>query len=305
MKSKLNVDDKKCAPSKIYNNGSCFDEHSLKQIANNYNNINEKKIDVSLSKQELVKNLEEKLSNKCSDQVCWLRLDFVKKIDNDDLYENTFRPVGPANKYDWLSTTHINDVIKQYHYVHNEFLFLGAVPYDFDDLHVLGISNLNFNELEMNKKTKIGIVFNLDEHYKNGSHWVSLFADLNKNQIYYFDSVGKKPKKRIKKFVNRIFKYLYNKKYNKKLHINNLINALNNGSTKENSEPILKNIHDGNFDIRYNHIQHQFKGSECGVYSINFIVRLVGGETFDDVINNITKDDAMNENRKIYFINKS
>jgi hypothetical protein len=65
----------------------------------------------------------------------------------------------------------------------------------------------------------------------------------------------------------------------------------------------INNLIGGGFDIRYNHIQHQFNNSECGVYSINFIIRLVGGESFDSVINNITKDEEMNANRKIYFRN--
>jgi hypothetical protein len=55
------------------------------------------------------------------------------------------------------------------------------------------------------------------------------------------------------------------------------------------------------FDVRYNKIQHQFKNSECGVYSMNFIIRILEGDTFDDIINNITNDDKMNENRNIYF----
>jgi Ulp1 family protease len=56
-------------------------------------------------------------------------------------------------------------------------------------------------------------------------------------------------------------------------------------------------------DMRWNKVQHQRKGSECGVYSINFITRLASGESFDSVINNITKDEQMNANRKIYFRN--
>ena len=56
-------------------------------------------------------------------------------------------------------------------------------------------------------------------------------------------------------------------------------------------------------DIKYNQIQHQFEDTECGVYSINFIVRLVGGETFTDITNNIKNDDFMNNCRKSYFKN--
>ena len=59
----------------------------------------------------------------------------------------------------------------------------------------------------------------------------------------------------------------------------------------------------GGFDIRYNNIQHQFENSECGVYSINFIVRLLQGEKFNDIINNVTTDGKMNQFRKEYFRN--
>jgi Ulp1 family protease len=54
-------------------------------------------------------------------------------------------------------------------------------------------------------------------------------------------------------------------------------------------------------DIQHNKIRHQQKGSECGVYSINFILRLLKGETFDEITNNITLDEEVNKCRKVYF----
>ena len=35
-------------------------------------------------------------------------------------------------------------------------------------------------------------------------------------------------------------------------------------------------------NVEYNRNRHQFKNSECGVYSINFILRLLEGESFED-----------------------
>jgi hypothetical protein len=75
-------------------------------------------------------------------------------------------------------------LVQQHQKIHKDFLFLGAVPLDFDDLPVLGISNLNFEDLEKQGKSKIGLVINLDEHWKDGSHWVGLFSDFKSNQIY-------------------------------------------------------------------------------------------------------------------------
>ena len=303
--------NKKCAPNKIYKDGSCMSIESLIKIAQKWNIKNKDKINIIEDKQYLVNELDSKLQNKCSNQLCWLRLDLVKELeDNDDLLNNTFRPLGPNGKYDWLSTTDIDNVIAQYQEKYPEFLFLGAVPYDFEDLKFLGLSNLNFKELEEENKYKIGMVINLDEHYKGGSHWVALYTNLLTNQIYFFDSVGKKPRKRIKKFINKIIKYLYYKKYNKKLSIQFIYEKLKNYNKLSNSDHKhffntnieIQNLIN-NFDIRHNHIQHQFKDSECGVYSIYFITKLVSDIPFDTVINTIILDDEMNKYRKKYFVN--
>ena len=45
------------------------------------------------------------------------------------------------------------------------------------------------------------MVINLDTHDKGGSHWVGLYTDLLKKQIYFFDSYGHKPEKEIKNFM--------------------------------------------------------------------------------------------------------
>ena len=53
-------------------------------------------------------------------------------------------------------------------------------------------------------KKKIGIIFNLDPHYKQGSLWVALFIDTNKKETYYFDSYGEKLPKQVKKFIDMV-----------------------------------------------------------------------------------------------------
>jgi len=294
--------DEKCAPSKTFKDGSCLSLKSLKEIGENYNKKNQDKIKISDDKNDLVEQLEKKLAKTCDNQTCWLRLDVVQGIENEkikeEIEENTFRPEGPKKKYEWLSTTDINSVIAQYQEKYKNFLFLGAVPADFEDLPVLGISNLNFEELEKEGKTKIGLVINLDDHTQGGSHWVGLFTDLQKNQIYYFDSFAKKPSNKTRKFINRILKYLYKKEYDKPIKINKLLNVLKGKNQDSKLATELKN-----FDIRYNTVQHQLNNSECGVYSTNFIIRSVAGESFDEITQNINRDDKMNKCRGVYFRN--
>ena len=290
--------DTKCAPSKIYKDGSCFTLKSLKKIVESFNLKNpNSKISITDNKEKLVEELEKKLSNKCSEQTCWLRMDFVQALKDEEIENNTFRPEGPDKKNEWLSTSDINNVVQQYQDKFKNFLFLGAVPADFEEIPILGIKDLDLDDVAKNGKTKIGMVINLDEHWKSGSHWVALYTDLDKGQIYYFDSFAKKPYKRTRKFINRIVKYLYRNKYRKDIKINNVIQKLKGG----NNNKVLDEFKP--FDIKYNTIQHQFNNSECGVYSINFVVRLVSGESFDEITENITKDDEMNKCRGSYFRN--
>jgi len=297
----------KCAPSKIYEDNSCFTLDTLKIIANKYNEQNKKNlINITDNKKELVEQLNNRFSNVCDNQMCWLKLDIIKKLNNEEINNNTFRTIGPSKKYDWLNTTNINDVISQYHDVYKDFIFLGAVPNDFESIPILGLSDVNFDDFIKNGKTKIGLVINLDTSHQAGSHWVALYTDLINNKLYFFDSVGKKPGKRIKEFNNKIVNYMYSKKYNKQLEIGDILNTIkkmNKNDTNLNKYNKIINNKLKGFDIRYNNIQHQQENSECGVYSINFILRIVKGESFDDIINNITTDEEVNVCRKVYFRN--
>ena len=124
--TKFKTDDKICGPTKEYKDGSCFDYESLVKIAETFNKKSLKKIKIPDNKKDLVKILDEKMKQKCDDQVCWLKQSFVKEIINDNLV-NTFRPKGPEQKNAWLSTTNIDDVINQYHEKYPNFIYLGLI----------------------------------------------------------------------------------------------------------------------------------------------------------------------------------
>ena len=167
------------------------------------------------------------------------------------------------------------------------------MPIDFDDLPFLGIKNIDFNELYKEKK-KLGFVFNLDEHWKSGSHWVALYSDLEKNQVYYFDSYGQRPEKRIRNLVKRISTWC---------HQHNVCNdTCSSNNTSESY--MLKNEQnkiEKSINVRYNQNRHQYKNSECGVYSLNFILRLLNGNTFDEITQTKVLDNQINECRDVYF----
>lgn len=294
-------EDSKCAPHLEYDNVSCITPDNLKFILNLVNkkkNYSDKK---KYDKKELVNKLNEKFNKSCSDQICWID----KLIENEDdelvkeklnnIIKDSFRPEGPNRGNQWLSTTDIDEVIKQYQEVYKDFIYLGTVPTDFEKLP-LGISDIDFDKLKKDNINKIAMVINLDKHDQSGSHWVALYANLKDNKIYFFDSFGKPPNKEIRNFNKKILQFLYKNKYNEDINSTNIKKA-------KNYNTIIKNLIK-NFDIRYNQIQHQQENSECGVYSTNFILRLLKGETFDDITKNITDDNEINKCRDVYFREK-
>ena len=71
------------------------------------------------------------------------------------------------------------------------------------------------------------------------------------------------------------------------------MNRIDNQLTK--IHPKKKTIMD------YNHIRHQYKNSECGVYSMMFIINMLENNDFTKNTSNIILDDEMNQNRnKLY-----
>jgi len=284
IKSK-NMKDYKCSPAKRFQDGSCIPLPALIEMAIAYNKTNDKKIILNNKletlnpkkyKMYLIKQFNRNLERICDNQRCWLKQDFVKLIDKkikEDLEKNTFRPPGPQGTFTWLNTFDINQVMEQYEYKYPEFKFLGAVPADFEEISYYGIKDLDFDTLINKNKTKIGVILNLDEHDKPGSHWVGLYADIKNGIVYFSDSYGENPKEPFRKFMRKISRYAKNK----------------------------FNIPEKDLIVDHNKKRHQFGNSECGMFSLNFIIRLLNGEDFDTLFDKPINDKKVNACRKVYF----
>jgi hypothetical protein len=281
-----NKDDFKCAPHLTFENGSCLSLKTLIKLTdafnthcnenNNINNVIKIYDAIELLypdeyKRYLLFELGKRFKTNQHDWIKHKCTQFMDDEEKEQLDNNTFRPDGPQGKFDWLSTFDINDALEQYQIKYNDFIFLGAVPIDFAELDNLPFKTLNFNDLYVNGKKRVGVIFNLDDSTQSGSHWVSLFADLEKGQVYFSDSYSGPPSNRIVTFIRKIEQYLKNER------------------------------HIANPDIRYNKTRHQKGNSECGVYSINFILRLLKGKTFDHITRKRTSDNKVNKCRMIYF----
>ena len=279
--------DCNCAPGKKYDETSCFSLEDLVDIVKAYNkhyklNGSDKHIELSWEKsndkrkykKHLVDELTKALEDICSDQMCWLKQKFMTKLDKkrfDDITKNTFRPKTPQGKFKWLNTINLDDVMKQYEEMYKDFKYLGTVPMDFDHIEKkYNLSNINYKKMIDEGITKYGSVINFDNHDEDGSHWVGIFVNFSTGEISYFDSYGDEVPPKINDYMNNMVA-LYKKLCKK---------------------DAVKKVNDQ---------RHQYKNSECGVYSINFILKSLSGKDMDDIFNNIVDDDNINLCRSVYF----
>lgn len=271
-----------CSPA-FEGSFTCFSKKALVNIINSWNETNKSK-KIQFNKNETKKILWNKLNDKfksrCDDELCWIKQDFIK--NETYLKLKYFKPLMPKQwKNDintWLNTFDIAKVMKQYENKYKDFYFIGPVPIDFDAEISPGmcvideLCKIDIKSLINKKKTKLGVIFNMDKHNQQGSHWVSFFTDFDKEQIYYFDSYGYQEPHEIKILIDRL---------------------------KEQGKALNKNM-----EYFYNNNRHQYKNSECGVYSIHFILKLLENKPYSELFNNIIDDDTMQENRRKYFNDK-
>ena len=278
--------DTRCAPGLVYEAGSCARLAVLNELASAYNNTTHEANHIKLShttemlnpqkyKLYLVTELHNRLGDICTTQKCWGRQNFVQYMDakaRDEFIKYTHRPKSPEGKFEWLNTYDINNIMAQYEIKYIDFKFFGAVPMDFAELPSLEISKVDYDKYYKNGKTKLGVIFNLDNHDDPGSHWTAMFTDFEKGCIFYFDSYGIKPESRVRALMRQQTKFMESKGIS---------------------------IHEIRID--YNKVQHQKEDSECGVYSVNFLIRQARGDDFDKLCTNPIPDKQINKCRRVYF----
>lgn len=262
-----------CSPH--INGKICYSKNDLIYIARLYNKYTNNRIKYSnMKKHELYDNLNFGFQKLCNNELCWIEQRFIPK----HFYKKTvhkFKPKMPKSWFkninEWLSTLEIEDVLNQYQKKYKKFKFMGAVPSDCPKSINCSLSDFNIGYHLRNKNTKVGVIFNLDEHHQSGSHWVALIIDLSKKCICYYDSNGVRPNKNIAHFINLIYDKMC-KHFKRKI-------------------PIL-----------INKKEHQKSNTECGMFSTMFIINYLKLNDFNKVINLNPTDKEMTQLRKILFI---
>ena len=272
----------KCAPKKKTEilKFSCYTTKGLHKLKNIWNKKHPDRKIKSNDAKKIWKSLQYILSQTCNKESCWLKHKCLQENVPVDIKEYTFAPKAPEewvkNPNEWLTSIDILNVMKQHEKIDKNFEFIGPSPIDYDYHKAYGecvwqeLCEFSLAENLRKKKYKIGIIFNLDKHTKDGSHWVALFIKAKTKQIFYLDSYGERMPRQIKKFVKKVQKQA---------------NALGKG----------------NFKLIENKRRHQFSESECGMYCLYFIIHMRRGKSFKKFLNKRIKDKYMMKLRKIYF----
>ena len=296
------MNDNFCHPSRQNKSGTCFIKSELQLLKDNWNRKNPQK---KIIKNENLRNQLLYKSN-CNNDIC------LQQKYGTELHENKlFRPQQNEdwikNPVEWLSTYDIEKCLHQYEEAYPEFLFFGATPIDICQKNtfnekVLGkLCDIYLPDILKKGYTKIGVVFNTDPHDKPGQHWFSCFMDLEKGQLFLFDSNGihsnsnsNSNSNSIEKLTTQSISSLYDPVVKALQKIQKQGNQL---YQQKRFPSIIKNP----FSIYFNKQKHQRTNSECGMYSIYFIVRMIEGSDFKQINSQPIPDKFVFQFRNIFF----
>lgn len=274
---KYNISKSTCSPS-VKHEGkfkTCYSKESLIKIIEVL--IKEKNLKYNYqnkSKKDLWNFIQKQFSNTCKKKEdCWKDQLLVKKLNDKNINKFTFKPEYPKewknDKYTWLNTFDILRIMKQYEKKYDDFKFLGVVPSDCPTKIHCELSNIDIKHLKKNNINKVGLIYNLDVSTGPGTHWVAVYIDNKNDEINYYDSYGSKPIKLINDFLVNL-----KKKY-----------------TKLGYKPTMI----------YNNKRHQYGGSECGMYSINFLLERLNNINMYQIYKRNISDKKMNNLRKLIY----
>ena len=263
---------------------TCYSNSSLEKLKSVWNARHPDEVIQSTDPNEIWAFLRQQLSRVCKNEACWLRKLLITEDKGKyrDLLNYTFAPRAPKDwikkPTTWLTSVDIENVMKQYEHAYPSFMFLGPAPIDFDAKMDTGdyvwkdIHDFNLENMVKRGKRHFGFIFNTDPHTKSGSHWISMFVDVRNAFIFFFDSTSDDIPPEIKALADRIIRA--GQRLSPKLELKLIVNKKD----------------------------HQYKNTECGMYSVFMIINVLTGKMkpSDFAVRRIS-DEFMMKFRKRYF----
>lgn len=192
----------------------------------------------------------------CPDERCWIDRIFTDDNVRGKIKNTLFAPLQPLtwqkNQVEWLSNEELRLVLNQYEKRYPNFSLLGSTYMNFTKVinnQCLGdeLCNFSLEKQVVNRgKTKLAMIINLAYYPNKGTHWVSMFIDVDEKFIFFFDSNGAPIPKDMAKFRDVVI-----------------------AQGKNMSPPI-------HFHFYQNYPKiHQSSNTECGMYALFFVITLL------------------------------
>lgn len=273
-------------------NETCYTEPVLREMVSIWNSIHPtQRILTQKTGNAYVKYVLKQLSTKlkdCEDELCWLEHIVQDTKQMSDIERKVFAP-KPDDWHkgltSWLSNDDLDAVGYQFEDIHPTFKFIKTTPKDFDTVRYEDdytreyvsndLTQLPLQEYKTDGYESFGVFINMDKHDESGSHWVTLFVSMKHKLIVYFDSYGMHPPNTIRRLIGNIKK-----------------KAQQEFGEKYESMIITK--------------RHQFGDSECGMFGIYFLSRMISSKSPRSVVKRFQcgtrfLDTKIREKRKKYF----
>lgn len=255
------------------------------RVLSRRNNLNQKKINGIINiiepnekigdttRNKVVGEIRELTYNDCNGNIVCA---FKKAGNHSNLknIEDNIRPPPPEHYKGWLSDLDIRRVMKSVKRLYDDFDFIGPDASDWDK-YDSQLKLYDFEKAYNNKIRRIGIIFNLDVHTGPGTHWVAMMIDVNRPPtVGYYNSFGIVPPSSIKRFISKISK-------------------------------IIKKLIGEKVTLYINRTKQQHENRECGVYSINYILRRIDNDSAEKISSGVISDDSMKKKRSVIFTSNS
>jgi hypothetical protein len=173
----------------------------------------------------------------CNSESClYSKLDLPKNELNE-----RFNSTGPYNNTDWLNNSNIDDHLKRFAIKFNDFHHINFQMMDFKKMNT-ELNQVDWQQLVKDGIKSLGCIVNTDYSTGRGQHWVAIFIDFINCTVEYFDSAGQNPMHEILEF---------------QLDTVNKLSTITGKKWK---------------DICVTKLQHQKGNTECGVYSMFYII---------------------------------
>lgn len=278
-----------CAPSTedvYHRTGSCLSLDTMKKVARKVVTAPRARATIAGATKAQLGSMLKYLTGRPQHE--WSKLEGLDAELRQRL-EAGFRPQAPStwirNRREWLDSENIESVMRQYEKRYRSFKFMGVSARDYDAVvNSYGscvsqpLCALDLAGLQRRGVSRFGVVFNLDRHDQSGSHWVALYCSFVPSRrnfgVYFYDSLGRPPPREIKRLMDVVVTQ---------------VAAMHPRASAR-------------FQVGYNDFRRQYKNTECGVFSILLLVRLLANDkTFKEICQTTGRDDEIHAYRQIFY----